>query len=115
MSYANKTVSTIHMVEGTTKNIIISVLTEDGNADDLTGYQSSFCMKPECGADEVIKSCEINKNEISISLAAKDTLGLVGSNKYEIRVYKSGTVYSVISGIIKVDEAVHPYISMPSV
>lgn len=28
MSYANKTVSTIHMVEGTTKNIIISVLTK---------------------------------------------------------------------------------------
>lgn len=115
MSCSHKSTSTIYITEGTTRTIIVSVMTENGLPDDLTGYSASFCMKPECGSDEVIKACTINKNEISVTLAAKDTVGLVGSNKYEIRVYKSGTVYSVISGIIKVDEAVHPYISMPSV
>lgn len=115
MNCVHKDTPSVNMVEGTTRDIVITVLTDNGTEDDLTGYQASFCMKPQNGSDKLLKECTVDKSEIGIHINAEDTLGLIGSNKYEVRVYKDGNVYSVISGNIEVEKSISPYIDMPEV
>lgn len=115
MNCIHKHIPNIDMVEGTTRDIIVTVLNEYGFPDDLTGYQSSFYLKSQNSSNDLVKSCEINKNEIHIHIEAKNTLGLIGVNRYEVRIYKDDDVYSVLSGTITIEKSINPFITMPKV
>lgn len=102
----------IKIPEATTRHIIVTVVSDDGTPDDLTGYEASFCMK-RCDTEEIVKKCTINKNEISTLIEPEDTVG-ASSAKYEIRIYnKAGEVYRVIQGRITISCSVHPFTAMP--
>lgn len=94
----------ISIPEGTTRYIVVYVKNQQGNADDLSGYDAYMYL---IGTDKTEKTCMISGNEISVNIEPQDTIGQQHI-KYEIRIYKENEVYEIARGTIHVEQSIHP-------
>ena len=102
--------STISMVEATSRDINVNVLSSDGSKMDLTAYHAFISLVCD-GVLVTRRQCEIYDNVVFVRLLPKDTLNRAGHNfKYEIRVIddETGVVLAVKSGKIKVSASIDP-------
>lgn len=87
----------IDIVEGTTRHLYVTVRDQNGNPEDLTGYEAYFVMKMY--EKEIVRKCDIIENEISTIIQPSDTID-VNQMRYEIRILKDKEIYEIIRGKI---------------
>lgn len=100
----------IDIVEGTTRHLYVTVRDQNGNPEDLTGYEAYFVMKMY--EKEIVRKCDIIENEISTIIQPSDTID-VNQMRYEIRILKDKEIYEIIRGKINVKKSIYPFLSAP--
>lgn len=102
----------IDIAEGTTRHLFVTVRDQNGNPEDLSGYEAYFVMKTY--EKEIVRKCGIIGNEISTIVHPSDTID-VKKIRYEIRILKENEIYEIIRGNIEVCKSIYPFLSAPEV
>lgn len=107
MSVSSNSNNDIHIDEGTSHWLNITVKDSDGSASDLKGCTAIFTAGP------IEKACGIENNVISVKLEPEETIGYLSSG-YQIRIFdESDDVFQVIQGYIYIRKAHKPYTQNP--
>lgn len=107
MSVSIKSSNDIHIDEGTSHWLNVTVKESDGSESDLSGCTAIFT------AGAIEKTCGIENNVISVKLEPKETIGYLSSG-YQIRIFdESDDVFQVIQGYIYIRKAHKPYTQNP--
>lgn len=105
--------SGISIIEATSRDINVDVLSSDGNKMNLTGYKAFISLVCD-GVLITRRKCEIYDNVVFTRILPKDTLNRAGHDmKYEIRVIddETGVVLAIQSGKIKVSASIDPVVT----
>ena len=105
--------SAISIIEATSRDINVDVLSSDGSKMNLTGYKSFISLVCD-GKLVTRRECTIYNNTIFTRIFPKDTLNRAGHDmRYEIRVVdeENGVVLAVQSGKIKISASIDAIIT----
>jgi hypothetical protein len=107
MSVSINSNNDIHIDEGTSHWLNVTVKESDGSVADLKDCTAIFTAGP------IEKACGIENNVISVKLEPEETVGYL-SNGYQIRIFDENTdVFQVIQGYIYIRKAHKPYTQNP--
>lgn len=107
MSVSNTSNNDIHIDEGTSHWLNVTVKDSDGSVADLKGCTAIFT------AGLIEKACGIENNVISVKLEPEETMGYLSSG-YQIRIFdENADVFQVIQGYIHIRKAHKPYTQNP--
>jgi hypothetical protein len=108
MSVSINSNNDIHIDEGTSHWLNVTVNESDGSGSDLEGCTAIFTA----GTTE--KPCSIENNVISVKLEPEETIGYLSSG-YQIRIFdKNDDVFQIIQGCIYIRKAHKPYTQKPT-
>jgi hypothetical protein len=107
MSVSINSNNDIHIDEGTSHWLNVTVNDSDGSVSDLTGCTAIFTAGP------IEKTCGIENNVISVKLEPEETIGYLSSG-YQIRIFnENADVFQIIQGYIYIRKAHKPYTQKP--
>jgi hypothetical protein len=107
MSVSINSNNDIHIDEGTSHWLNVTVKESDGSVSDLSGCTAIFTAGP------IEKTCGIENNVISVKLEPEETMGYLSSG-YQIRIFdENADVFQIIQGYIYIRKAHKPYTQNP--